>query len=234
MLAIDEKELVCMGMKKRMAFSSVLGVAILIGILVSVKTYAVSEDIQEYQEKSDMYTSEEKQKVKDWLVEHGYPPTWEGLSAAYEDYQNGKVEVEGADISAIMNSDNEKLTDSPDVPQENSKDEVSVDSSVEGDMQWNSSVENEMVVDESDTDTLTETEVEKQEIIQYMVTDGKNHITREITEEEAQRIEEENSKINYTLRYLRILFLIVGVMAAFLGSYLIADIWKNRKKCKLD
>lgn len=38
------------------------------------------------------YTQEEKQMVKDWLSANGYPPTWDGVYQAYQDYLDGKFD----------------------------------------------------------------------------------------------------------------------------------------------
>ena len=44
--------------------------------------------------KVEAYTYAEKQMAKDWLSAHGYPPTWAGAEAAYQDYLNGKWQDE--------------------------------------------------------------------------------------------------------------------------------------------
>lgn len=53
---------------------------------------------------SAAYTDEQKREAKEWLEDHGYPPTKDGAQMVYADYLDGKLDAESEDIETAVES----------------------------------------------------------------------------------------------------------------------------------
>lgn len=82
---------------------------------------------------ADDFTEEEKQMAKDWLEEHGYPPTRAGAEEAYADYLNGKFDEELGIYSGNDEEADEVLDGNEQV--DKSQEEDAVDDSVNDTME---------------------------------------------------------------------------------------------------